>query len=57
MGMPLISSTCPLGVPSWSLPLMQHEDIPTPVDMIAVELEVGRGTMETEGERMLRGVV
>lgn len=36
---------------------MQHEDIPTPVDMIAVELEVGRGTMETEGERMLRGVV
>jgi len=34
---PLISSSWPLGVPSWSLPLMQHEDIPTPVDIVVVE--------------------
>lgn len=29
-----IISTFPVGVPSWTLPERQHDDIPTPVDMM-----------------------
>ena len=35
---PPISSTCPTGVPSWTLPLRQQELIPTPVDIVTVIL-------------------
>lgn len=31
-------STRPVGLPSWTLPLRQHELIPTPVDILAIFL-------------------
>jgi hypothetical protein len=33
-------STWPFGVPSWTLPVKQHDDIPTPVDIMNQEIDL-----------------